>query len=336
MPYGRYEIGFGNCDADLRTARYAYALNVLELAHARTLDVYPDWLKHEWLPVEPGWRRVVFQSPQRRQAEDYCERLVHQIANGKEIAVAECLSTDLSHPRQRMLMIRDISEFSRQAVDAVVRGERAILTRTDIRFDYDEIADHVVRLDERMLSLLNAGDASPPLTQMDRELFDAAALLDLQRIEVALAGGANIHALDSGESVLVHVIQTSAWEHFAVDADICREVADAPEDRMAAVRYLLARGAGVNLFGFEGLAPLSAAVLRHDPRLVELLLSHGADPTSDQFPEEGVGEPTAPYYAAGDLHVVDDPNELADLREINALLQSALSRHSSGARDTSL
>lgn len=334
VPIGRSKIGFDGIDADLRTARYAYALMVLEAAHARMLDKYPDWLDHEWVIQEPGWRRLVFKSPQRRQAEEYCDSLVHEIANSGEVVLSESLQIETVKERKKMLLIRNIPDFDDVAVDAVINGMKnginPWISQGDLRFSYEEIACHIVRLDERMLSLLNSDDGWPPLTDADRELFDAASHLDKSRMEAALARGANVNALDDGESVMTHAIGAMAWEHKIFNAEDDGKEAEnreyATEQRLAIVNLLLDRGADINLFGVEGLSPLSTAVLKHDPRVVRYLLKRGADPSSDQFPEESFhSEPTACYYADGDLHCVSEEcSEYVDLWEINVLIDVAI------------
>ncbi len=312
IPVGRYEISLARFDADFRAARYSYALRVLEAAHARTLEKYPDWLDHEWVIEELGWRQLHFSSPQRRQAEDYCDSLVREIANSGEIAVSELLEIKSVNGKKEVLLIRNVAEFDKATADPILKGIKKrimpLIRPGNLSLGYEEISCHIVRLDERMLSLLNAEDGWPPLTEAERELFTAANHMDKRRMEVALANGANINSLGDAESVLAHAIAALDWDALTGDAaDDCVQLQagdDATEQQLAVIDWLLDSGADINLFGFEGLSPLSAAVLRHEPKLVRYLLSRGADPTSNQFPEDSISEPTACYYASGDLHCV--------------------------------
>jgi len=205
-------------------------------------------------------------------------------------------------------LIRNIPEFNKTAVDDIVNGEIPSPNGAELHFGYDEIAGHLVRLDERMLSLLNAEEGRLRLTTMDRELLDAAEDLDLERMQVAVREGANVNALENGESALARVAMAGYDQQ--------------PNPRkIDLVDWLLQHGADINLFGYEGLAPLTTAVLQHDPDLVRHLLRHGADPTSDQSPEENYSfEPSASFFAGGDLYVVDEgAEEYVDAWEINVL-----------------
>jgi hypothetical protein len=156
----------------------------------------------------------------------------------------------------------------------------------------------------------------------DDELYEAASLLDLERMENALKLGADINGLDEGgEGPLTHAI--AEWARHWDEPDSAREGGPAAtRDRCRnAVLWLVEHGADVNAIGPGGHAPLSAAVLRYDPWLVRFLLECGADPTYEEFPEDPDEAPTALRYAQTDfLLVVHGTDEYVDLWEINVLL----------------
>lgn len=334
VPVGRYEICFAGFDSDLRTTRYAYALKVIEAAHEITLAKYPDWLEHEWVISEPGWRKLVFKSEQRFEAEEYCESQIRAIADSGKIVVSELLKIEPGGASQKLLLIRNISEIDKAEVDTIIsgmgKGINPLISIAEFTFGFEEITCHIVRLDDRLLSLLNASDGRSPLSEADEALFEAASRLDRLGMEDAFSHGACLSALKDGESVLTEAIQASPWEHWVDNNDHKIIEQDPPdystEERRAVVEWLIVRGVDCNLFGFEGLSPLSAAVLRHEPELVRYLLSQGANPESDQFPDEHYKpEPTAQYYASGDLNCVEvGTPEYVDVWEINVLIDVAI------------
>ncbi|MCY2976968.1 MAG: hypothetical protein NTW52_20120 [Planctomycetota bacterium] len=320
VPVGRREIGFDGYDGDFQTARYAYALKVVEAAHTRTLAKYPDWLGHEWVMVEPGWRKIVFSSKQRIEAEDYCDSQIREIADSGKVVITESVRIESGTRSKKLTIVKNVPELDEALVDTLMSqmqsGAIPPNLNKEFSFRYEEIARHIVWLDDRLLSLLNGHDGMVPLSEADKSLFEAAATLDRLGMESALSRGASLSALDNGESVLTEVIQS----YSSAERDFSHE------DRKATAEWLVEKGVDCNLFGFEGVSPLTAAVLRHDPVLVRYLLSKGADPESDQFPDEHYyPEPTASYYASGDLHCVDEGTpEYVDVWEINVLIDVAI------------
>ena len=81
-------------DSAFLSARFWYTHQVLSLAYRRTLERFPDWLVHRWVPMGPGWRKIEFTSPQRNEAEEWCQRLVRQIADNGEVSVKEQLEIE--------------------------------------------------------------------------------------------------------------------------------------------------------------------------------------------------------------------------------------------------
>ena len=62
--------------------------------------------------------------------------------------------------------------------------------------------------------------------------------------------------------------------------------------------------------------------------LVRYLLDRGADPTSNEFPDEPPDYPTAKDYASTDLNLADaGSSELVNLWEINLLIDNAILQH---------
>jgi beta-lactamase regulating signal transducer with metallopeptidase domain len=123
-------------------------------------------------------------------------------------------------------------------------------------------------------------DAAAP-TGTDRELFDAAARGDVDRMTRLIAGGTNVNAVIRGDgSPLIGAVRNR---------------------QVDAARLLLDRGADPNLsVTFDG-SPLIAAAAQGHPDLVHLLIARGADPA---LPVPFDGNPLIAAARNGHLEIV--------------------------------
>ena len=103
-------------------------------------------------------------------------------------------------------------------------------------------------------------------------MLRAAGELKLDEVERLIDDGARIDALDEANETALAAATLTFGEY------------DAARDSV--VRRLIALGADVNLFGYEGRDALVCATLSAEPLLVELLLAAGADPNHNPWPEE--------------------------------------------------
>jgi ankyrin repeat protein len=194
------------------------------------------------------------------------------------------------------------------------RGESFVPLPAILRFVYDDIAPFFISLNPWLLSLVNAEEGRPPATNMDRQLFDAVERLDINRAVRLVAQGADINALnDEGETPLTKLAAASNFDFLPCEEadEARRNQPDLSQDeRIDMMRRLLELGADVNLFGYEGFSPLTAAVLRHEDEVVLFLLKEGADPNHSHFHDEDPEEvSTAMYYASNDLFLVTEGSE---------------------------
>jgi ankyrin repeat protein len=327
---GRYQISTSKFELELQTTRYAYALKVLDIAHRKTTDKYPDWLEHEWIAKELGWREIRLLSKHRLAAEAYCDVLIKSLADSGELTVREDVVSNLVDSTKSKLIVIHELELTRAVIDQVLfslnNDQPLTLSKECYTFKYEEITPHILKLDSRLLSLLNAEDGYKPLKTADKKLHDAAANLDQNAMRAALSLGADINSIDYGRTPLTVVVQGGDELLPGRYGDNKKQAWMESDEKKHLIKWLISRGADCNLFGFDGIAPLTAAVLSHNPEIVRDLLSHGADPESDQSPECN-NEPvsSAQDYASSDLNCIDygAPEEL-DVWEINVLLDIAV------------
>jgi N-formylglutamate deformylase len=312
--------------ASFQTLRFFYTCRVLHLAYRRTLERFPDWRDHEWVPFEPGWRKIEFTSPQRKDAEELCERLVREIADSGEVFVreqftiercdefgpvasAEQSRTPDGTEHRHVLLVANVPEIDWQTnelFDDITLGRESFVPSSEsFRFGYHDIAVFLAYLNPWLLSLANAADGRPPLTELDQELFDAVSRWDIERALRLIGQGANVNALDSeGETPLTKLGCDSRY-YFE---DPKERIPPLPEtDKIDVMRRLLERGADINLFGYLGRTALCRAVNRRELEVVRFLLSHGSDPSHNH---ELFYAPNAVSTALGDSAPSDcaDPN----------------------------
>jgi hypothetical protein len=109
-------------------------------------------------------------------------------------------------------------------------------------------------------------------------MIAAAGELDIDEVERHVDAGANINALgefdDTALTTVIQAMGREAGEEGAVNGG---------ED---VVSRFLGLGADVNLFGYDGVDPLISATLSAAPAIVETLLSAGADPNHNAWPDD--------------------------------------------------
>lgn len=123
----------------------------------------------------------------------------------------------------------------------------------------------------------------------DAELIEACRNLDLEGVKAAAGKGANVNALDSGdETPLTNAIDDYYLTGMKTDVYYTEEDKSEIENNnyqklIPIIDYLLEQGADIDLFGYDGLSPVTAAYYTHSPRLVEYLLKKGANPNVNCF-----------------------------------------------------
>ena len=145
-------------------------------------------------------------------------------------------------------------------------------------YRWEEIRDLFTELSLKQLSLMNL-ELLHKHSDIDEDLFRACSALDIQGVKLAISRGANVNALDKkGESALQKTV-----EYFSYYA-IGRDKSYSDEERsLAIVDLLVSHGADVDLFGVEGMQPITCAYYEHSPATIKHLLELGSDPNYNSY-----------------------------------------------------
>ena len=124
---------------------------------------------------------------------------------------------------------------------------------------------------------------------MDDVLLKASADWDVEMIKLALKRGANINCLDKwGESVLQKAVGYYKEHNIYFDKEYTkdeRKSIEAENEKKCKeiVELLLSYGADINLFGSDGMTPLTCAYYQHSPEMIKFLLDRGASPNANCY-----------------------------------------------------
>lgn len=158
-------------------------------------------------------------------------------------------------------------------------------------FAWKAIADFFQRPTLHQVELLNYWDALPAAAPRDLEMIHRVSHLDVQGALALVASGANINAFDrAGKTALITLARATPWDHIAMDKNYDQKVKALPpltqEQRIRMIARLLDAGARINLAFYEQCDALIEAVLAGESETVRFLLSKGADPNYNPWPEE--------------------------------------------------
>ncbi len=306
---------------EIRSARFAYAMVVLEKAWQATRERFPDYADHVWEGDSEGHPVLRFVSPHRAVAGKYFADRVSELVNNESIVVTEsCVvapSTD-SHMRSQKTFTAEVvldraaidREVEREIMDIFERDEPVPVSRNPLRFPLETVNEYIVCLEHSMVELLNGKDSILPIREIDQRLIDAANRLDMPTVRDLLQAGANVNCIDRhGDTPLSLVIENGETDSLKVDEHERFFEQEYPKDPegyetewesrcLERVRELLEWGADPNLFGYDGVGPLREAVYKSFPKVVALLLERGANPNYNPFAEEEPEIVSAPLDGA--------------------------------------
>ena len=125
--------------------------------------------------------------------------------------------------------------------------------------------------------------------EIDDVLLKACADWDAEMIKLALKRGANINCLDKwGQSVLQKTVGYYKDHGIYFDKEYTEEErksieADNEKKCKEIVELLLSCGADINLFGYDGMTPLTCAYYQRSPEMIKFLLERGASPNTNCY-----------------------------------------------------
>lgn len=150
-------------------------------------------------------------------------------------------------------------------------------------YRWEEIRDLFTELSLKQLSLMNL-ELLHKHSDIDEDLFQACSALDIEGVKLAISRGANVNALDKrGESALQKAVEDFSFYRTELDKSYSDE-----ERSLEIVDLLVSHGADVDLFGVEGMQPITCAYYEHSPATIKHLLELGSDPNYNSYRSEDV------------------------------------------------
>lgn len=281
-----------------RTLKMEFAIRVFATAISIVCHNMRDYLSGwRWRSVDgAGFNELYFQGYHTDETiEDLCVKfwaLLEQIANSETIWVNE------GYFLESKGVLFDSIRCSTGLKWAVVKGNSPFenrcrisddnmitypYDRTYVTYKWDDIKDYFCQFSINQMRLV-LHDSLHNHTPLDDELLKACSDWDKAKIIECLNHGANINCLDKyGESVLQQAVEFFSDHGMRLDEELTPEERqqrkkDNLENCIDVVDLLLANGADINLFGYEGDAPIVCAYRENSAAMVEYLLSEGADP----------------------------------------------------------
>lgn len=187
---------------ECRTARWEFLEQVYAEAVAATEKRFPDLYDVRWVPCLPNWRELVLPDCYA-DAADFLEEHIRTIAARGSVRVDTSvqLRTHPSHqrgspterPETTIRLIVDVEHLSKSFTQSIMdrcrAGAEIEVPERRLTFAADDVAELVVRPTRRQQELLNHWDATPPPTDLEKEMIRAAANLDVDEVERLLDAG---------------------------------------------------------------------------------------------------------------------------------------------------
>lgn len=261
--------------------------------------------------------------------------LLENIANSGEIQVAEgfhidCEGEGNTGPKVTCTLILD--EATGKDVEKKVKDVYTYPYNNNQRtYKWNEIKNyfHEMSLDQLRLTMPKRLHNH---SKLDDSLLLACFNWDMEQIKLCMERGANIHCLDEhGESVLQKAVDcfkdhNRSWNENYTDEELkaldtaneikCKEV----------VELLLSYGADINLFGFDGMDPLTCAYYERSPEMMKYLLEKGASSNSNCYLEDSEFWPILKNVRSTILDCIDGliSDDYGDVEcEIETLIREA-------------
>lgn len=241
--------------------------------------------------------------------------LLEQIANSGEIQVFEGYHIQcegIGHTGPKVICTMVLDGKTGREIDKKVENVYTYPYNKEPRtFNWEDIKDmfYELSLDQLRLTM---PDKLHNHTEIDDTLLRACFNWDIDQIKLSIERGANINCLSkNGESVLQNAVEYfkdhgvlseknySEEELKAIESENeqrCKEIVD----------LLLSYGADINLFGYDGMTPLTCAYYSRSPEMIKFLLERGASPNANCYLEDCQYWPLLKNVRSTILDVIDD------------------------------
>ena len=308
---------------NFRTLKLEYAIQVWLKAALISSDnpgplLYYWWLHYE--DNETSFREVNYSNnwwgatPEAMNEGFW--KLLEDIANSGTIKVCEGYSYRnktgkyITSPAIEFDVILDREQLrdAHRDFDDVFRHK---YKRKRVSFKWDEIKHLFTQLTLKQLSLIDLEQIHKN-SKVDERLFLACDALDLDAVKEAIRMGANVNALDkNGESALQHAVEYFTEHGVRMDKDYSDEELetikkDNYQKCVEIVDYLLELGADIDLFGVDGMQPLTCAYYAHSVEMIKHLLEKGSNPNYNSYRCDDV------YWRSEDSHRCTILNVIGD------------------------
>lgn len=295
---------------EIRTLKLEYAIQVWLRAALVSADnpgplLYYWWLHYE--SNETSFRELKYSNFYRNvtpeQMVDGFWKLLEDIANSGEIKVHEGYSYSIrtgkyiTDPKIDFTAVLNIDK-----VGQAHKGFGDIFSyqydQTPRSYTWDQIRPMFTQLTLKQISLLDREQLHKH-SAIDDLLFKACGRLDIEGVKRAITRGADVNALDErGESALQHAVEYFNDNGVEMDKKYSdEEMAKIEKENydkcVEIVDYLLECGADIDLFGEDGMQPLTCAYYTHSVDMVRHLLEKGSNPNYNS-------------YRCDDVHYYDD------------------------------
>jgi hypothetical protein len=296
-------------DVRIRPLFVEYAARIYTQALKDVYAYYPDFARH-LVTDGPlvGERRLVFPDHLDEAAAYWLQTRFWELAEHGDIAIGESCSMNLRekvspetwHAPGELVLVLDKPLIDRATQDEAIAifrdGKPYPLDEHPRKCDRQLAASLLAELSLPELVLLNWPQVKKPLSEVDRQLFEALEAFDVAAIQVALAAGANPNAIspDGRGTALTQVVTYKRADRVSLNNErdyacaVKEHPGPSPEEIIRVIDLLVGSGAAVNWAPPDERAPLSEACLNGTAEVVEHLLSLGADPSlrcySDKHP----------------------------------------------------
>ena len=223
--------------------------------------------------------------------------LLKEIANSGNIKVSEgykCRNNTVKYVRNPSIeydIILDREEVRNAYEDFDVYNHD--YKSDKVSYSWEEIKPFFTQLTLKQLSLIDEklvhkhGSA-------DDILFKACDALDIDAVKTAIRMGADVNSLDeSGKSALQHAVEYFTEHGILMDKEYSDEEREQIEKEnynkcVEIVDYLLKLGADIDLFGTDGMQPISCAYYAHSIDMIKHLLEKGSNPNYNSYRSDDV------------------------------------------------
>jgi len=308
-----YKLGAYNLEKTqetIYTLRYYYATQVWNTAIAIASNSYVGnpflYILPHWEDRDDSFRKLVNNEKYTQEAVERLWKLMEEIADSGNIKVHEgyfllnetknywggpdrCYPNNEANFRILIVLDADNTEIAKSKINDIWND---VYDKTDHSYKWYEIKDLFKELSLSQRELLN-NCWMHKHNKTDMLLFDACSRLDINDVMAAVEKGANVNALDdSGESALQKTVEWFSDTGVSMNKEYTEEEREHIkqtnfEKSKEIVKYLVGKGADIDLYGYSGMSPLACAYYEHSVEMIKFLLELGADPNTNCYLTDG-------------------------------------------------